>query len=366
MALGIGGAGSKLAHTLDASATIVNVSQTELSKIPCEKRVLAVVHSNTGQLRGSRKSPQIGRDAFQSVKRELLHLIPGDDVISSTGGGTGNGITASILEELYRQEDIDTNDKTNFILILPYANLESAEFVDNTTTFLQEPLSRAIDSGNTGNIFLVSNQVKFESRLTEGAYNKMLADSFKTFRTIPEKGETFELLDGHIDHEDFALFTSRPYFNHFTYFDYNPDESFESQFNDNLNPFLLKPAVPIEALFLLELPPRYDSGCFYEILQHFADNAVTPTYSVLENPRLEKPFITVSVLYSRKPTELVEDFNRISHEHTQAKIRKSLEQHVSLPTLEVNLEKEAKQAAAESGGGNDEDILNVLRRLGKI
>jgi len=366
MALGIGGAGSKLAYKLDPNATIVNVSQTELSKLPCEKRVLAVVHSNTGQLRGSRKNPQIGRDAFQSVKRELLHLIPGNEVISSTGGGTGNGITASILDELSSHDDVDTNDKTNFMLILPYASLESTEFVDNTTTFLQEPLSRAIDSGNTGNIFLFSNQVKFESRMTEGDYNQMLVDSLNVFRSVPEKGNTLTLLDGHIDYEDFSLFTSRPYFNHFTFFNYNSEESFESQLKDNLNPYLLAPSTPIEALFLLELPSGQDPRCFYEILDYFADCDVTPTYGVLENPKLEKPFITVSVLYSRKPTELVEDFNRISHEHTQAKLRKSLEQHVSLPKLEVNLEKEAKQAAVKSGSQDDDDILNVLKRLGKI
>lgn len=365
MTLGIGGAGSRLAYALDENATIVNVSQTELSKLQTPNRILAVVHSNTGQLRGSRKSPQIGRDAFQSVKREIMHIIPGNDVISSTGGGTGNGITASILEELSNHDDVDTNDKTTFILILPYAKLEAAEFVDNTTSFLQQPLSRAIDSGNTGNIFLFSNQVKFESRMTEGDYNRMLVESLDILRDIPRKGEAYKLLDGHIDYEDFSLFTSRPYFNHFTCFNYNPEERFESQLNDNLNPLLLTPAVPIEALFLLELPRGYDSTCFYEILEYFADNDVTPTYSVLENPDIDTPFVTVSLLYSRKPTELVEDFNRISRKHTQAKIRKSLEQHVSLPTLEVNLETEAKQAAAQSGAADD-DILNVLRRLGKI
>jgi len=71
------------------------------------------------------------------------------------------------------------------------------------------------------------------------------------------------------------------------------------------------------------------------------------------------------VLYSRKPDELVEDFNRISQEHAQAKVRKSLEQHVSLPRLEVNLARETKRVAKQRGTGED-DVLAVLRRIGKI
>lgn len=86
MAIGIGGAGSKLALGLDPSATIVNVSETELNKQDCPNKILAVVHNTRGQLRGSRKDPQLGRDAFLSIKRELMHLVRGNVVFSSTGG----------------------------------------------------------------------------------------------------------------------------------------------------------------------------------------------------------------------------------------------------------------------------------------
>ena len=365
MTLGIGGEGSRVACKYDPTTTIVNVSETELNKIPSENRILAVVHAANGQLRGSRKSPQIGRDAFLSVKREILHLIRGNVVFSSTGGGTGNGITASILEDLAAREDVPPYEKTLFGLILPYAKLEPAEFVTNTTSFLQGPLSQAIDSGNTGNICLFSNRLKFESRLAEEAYNQMLVDSLNVFMSVPEKSDALSLIDGHIDYEDFAHYTSKPYFNHFTYFDYDPESAFDKQFQKNLNPYLLAPDNAIEALFMLEVPPGTDASFFYDILQYFADNNVSPDYGVVENPEIEKPFITVSVLYSRKPTELVEDFNRVSHEHTQAKLRKSLKQHVALPRLEVNLENEAKKAAAESGAA-DSDILAILKRLGKL
>ena len=68
---------------------------------------------------------------------------------------------------------------------------------------------------------------------------------------------------------------------------------------------------------------------------------------------------------NRLTRELVEDFNRISHEHTQAKVRKSLEQHVPLPRLEVSLESETKQAGKQRGAA-EEEILTVLKRLGKL
>jgi hypothetical protein len=365
MTIGIGGAGSKLAIQLDPEATIVNVSETELNKLDAGSRILAVVHAAHGQLRGSRKSPQIGRDAYLSIKRELLHLIPGNLILSSTGGGTGNGITASILEELAARDDVPAGERSVFVLVLPYARLEPAEFVVNTIGFLQQPLSEAIDSGNTGNIFLVSNKVKFESRFAEAAYNKLVVDSLKLFLDIPHKGERLKLLDGHVDFEDFALYVSRPYFNHFTQFDFDPEGDFAKQLTANLNPYLLPPDNPIEALFMLEVPAQGDPTVFYGILEYFAGNDVTPVYGVVENPEIETPLLTVSLLYSRKPDELVEDFNRISQEHVQAKVRKSLEQHVSLPRLEVNMQREAKRVAKQRGTGED-DVLAVLRRIGKI
>lgn len=120
MTIGIGGAGGKLAIKLDPNATVVNVSETELEKCGAENRILAVVHAARGQMKGSRKDPGIGHDAFQSIKEELLHLTRGNTVFSSTGGGTGNGITSGILEELCNPESIHPTEKTNFGLILPY------------------------------------------------------------------------------------------------------------------------------------------------------------------------------------------------------------------------------------------------------
>ncbi len=365
MTIGIGGAGSKLAVTLDAQATVVNVSETELGKVEAGRKILAVVHAARGQLRGSRKNPRIGQDAFLSVKRELLHLMRGDLVFTSTGGGTGNGIATGLLQELAVAEDVSTADKTMFGFILPCAKLEPSEYVNNTIRFLQEPVSDAIDSGNTGNIFLFSNTLKFDSRATEAQYNRTIADSLNVFLAVPSKGAEFNLIEGHIDFEDFTLYCSRPYFNHFTCFDYDPAKSFADQLADNPNPLLLPPENPIEALFFLEIPSGQDPTSFYDILAYFVGMNVTPMYSVVENPKLKQPFITVSMLYSRKPAELVEDFNRISEAHARAKVRKSLEQYVPLPRLEVNLQDEAKQAAKQSGT-DESDILGILKRIGKL
>jgi len=365
MSLGIGGAGSKLAVRLDPNATIVNVSESELGKINGGHHILAVVHAARGQLRGSRKSPEIGHDAFLSIKRELMHLIRSDIVFCSTGGGTGNGITSGILRELAALDDVPLADKTTFALILPYAQLEPAEYVVNTVNFLQGPLSDAIDSGNTGNIFLFSNLRKFKLRLSEEAFNAEIIDSLNTFMSIPEKGEKFRLLDGHIDQEDFSLFLSKPYFNHFMSFNLDASKSFADQLQANTNALLLPPDNPIEALFLLEVPEGYDYTVFYDILEHFAPASVLPVYSVVENPWCEQPLITIATLYSRKPDELVTDFNRHSEAHARARVRKSLEQQVVLPKLQVNLEDEAKLAAKQSGA-TENDVLAILRRLGKL
>ncbi len=365
MAIGIGGAGGKLAYLLDSQCTIVNVSDTEMRKLPVESRILATVHSVRGQMRGSRKDPRIGRDAFLSIREELLHRVQGELVFCSTGGGTGNGIAAGLLQELSERDSIAPSDKTMFALILPFARLEPAEYVNNTIEFLQGPLSEAIDSGNTGNIYLFSNRLKFQSRISEADYNRALLATLNDYQSIPRKGEQLELLDGHIDHEDFALYNSKPYFNHFTSFTFSHEESFEKQLRSNHNPYLLPPDSPIEALFLLEVPEGADISAFYDILEYYAEQTVTPVFGVVRNPELDQSRITVSTLYSRKPMELVEDFNRVSHQHTQAKVRKSLEQHVPLPKLQVNLEKEAKKEARQRGTA-DEDILKVLRRLGKI
>jgi hypothetical protein len=365
MIIGIGGAGSKIASKLDGQATIVNVSDTELRKIATAgQRIQAVVHAQHGQFRGSRKNPSIGHDAYLSVRRELEELARGAVVFSSTGGGTGNGITSGLLQDLARRESIPEAEKTAFALILPYAPLEPAEFVRNTIDFLRGPLSEAIDSGNTGNIFLFSNRLKFESRLAEDAYNEQIVASLRVLLAIPGKNDTLKLLDGHIDPEDFGLYMARPYFNHFTYLEYDPEEPFDKQLENNLNPLLLSPETPIEALFLVEVPEGGDPTVFYSILQHFNDMNVSPVYSVVENPERQRPFVTVSLLYSRKPAELLADFNKRNEQHAQVKVRKSLEQYVDLPRLDVNLEREAKRAARQRG--TDDDILQVLKRIGKL
>lgn len=365
MTIGIGGAGSKIAFRQDPEAIIVNVSETELSKLPAKQRILAVLHSTVGQLRGSGKNPHIGRDAYLSVKPEILRHCRGNIIVSSTGGGTGHGITACILEQIAHEEKLALGERTMFLFVLPYANMEPSEFVVNTTDFLQGPVTEAIDSGNTGNILLYSNKAKFEAKMAEEEFNTTLAENFNTFLAIPDKNDANRLLDGHIDHEDFMVYTAKPYFNYFTYFTFDPEQDFGKQLEANANVLLLPPENPIEAMFLLEMPPGESPTPFYDILEYFVPGNVTPIYSVIENPRLKKPFVTVSMLYSRKPAELVEDFNQISHEHTKAKVRKSLEQHVTLARLEVNLESEAKRVAKQRGT-SENDILAVLRRLGKL
>ena len=113
MTIGIGGAGSKIAAKLDNQAILINVSETEMSKVEGgSRRILPTMFAAKGQLRGSRKNPQIGLDAYHSVQRELQELIRGNFVFCSTGGGTGNGITSGILNDLASQEDVSLTDKT--------------------------------------------------------------------------------------------------------------------------------------------------------------------------------------------------------------------------------------------------------------
>ena len=365
MTIGIGGAGSKLAMKLDSGATLVNVSQGEMDKLLPEKKILAVNHAAQGQLRGSRKDPSIGLSAFQSIRAELLPLIRGNIVFSSTGGGTGTGISTGLLQAVAEGNAPELADRTTFVFVLPHAEMEAGEYVKNTTEFLQGALSEAVDSGNSGNIILMSNRVKFESRLPEDEFNDMLIDSLKTFLAIPGKNDELKLLDGHIDWEDFNLFKSKPYFNHFTAFDFNPDVEFEKQLDKHLNPLLLAAENPIEAMFLLEVPEGGDPRSFYDILDYFQKMEATPVYSVVENPAIKKPFVTVSMLYSRKPAELVEDFNRITVAHAKTKVRKTLDQYVTLQKLHVNMESEVKKVAKQKGSP-DGDILTVLRRIGKL
>ena len=365
MAIGIGGAGGKVAAKFDKDAVLVNVSATELNKVEGgSQRIIAPVHAASGQFRGSRKNPEIGQDAYYTIRRELHELIRSRMVFSSTGGGTGNGIVTGILQDITAVDQIALADKTFFCLILPYKELESAEFVKNSIDFMTGPLQKAIDSGNTGNVVLFSNELKFVEKIAEDKYNQMIVDSLKVFMSIPDKNDSLKLRDGHIDHEDFAAYISKPFFNHFSYFTYDPSESFEKQLKANNNPLLVEPESAIEALFLLEIPEGGDPTIFYDIVQYFVSKKVSPIYSVVENPSLTEPFITVSRLYSRKPLELIDDFNRINEAHVQAKVEKTFEQHVVLQNLEVNMENEAKRGARQKGVG--EDVLATLKRLGKL
>ncbi|MBR0459139.1 MAG: hypothetical protein IJJ26_07865 [Victivallales bacterium] len=392
MTIGIGGAGSKLAAKLDSQAILVNVSESELNKVPGGKeRILATVRSERGQFRGSRKDPQIGHDAYQSVRRDLLGKIRGEKVFSSTGGGTGNGITTGLLEDISEQNDIDKSNKTFFAFVLPYEQLESSEYVDNTIAFLSGPLAKAIDKGNTGNIVLFSNKVKFEQRLSEDEFNNMLIESLKEFLDIPNKNEIHRLLDGHTDYEDFNEWLAKPYFNHFTSFDYEYKPSkyeidedlkgeerekaiekrnakaasdFGKQLEEHHNPLLLEPETAIEAMFLLEVPKDGDATLMYNIVSYFSTLNLRAVGSVVENPDLVKPHVTVSILYSGKPAEQLESFKKNSEEIHQERVRKTIDQNVELTPLKVNLEDEAKRVIRQRGV--KEDILETLKRIGKL
>ncbi|MBO7535378.1 MAG: hypothetical protein J6T46_15405 [Victivallales bacterium] len=371
--IGIGGAGGKLAAKMDAEhAILVNVSETELEKVSGGgEHIVAPVQSTAGQFRGSRKDPLIGHDAYNTIRRRMQDIISGSIIFSSTGGGTGNGITTGILEDIIARDEslessngIPINEKTMFALVLPDYEQES-NYVENSIDFMSNPVANAIDKGSTGNIMLFSNKLKFDDQIGEDAYNQMIVDSLNVFMAIPEKNTNLKLLELHIDHEDFTAYISKPYFNHFCYFDYDPSKDFGTQLSANWNKLLLPPEEPIEAMFLLEVPSGMDHTIFYKILPYFEKKKVTPFYSVVENPSLQRPFITVSLLYSRKPLELIDEFNKVNQEVKDAKVSKSLDQHVVLQKLDVDMKNEAKRASKEKGL-NAEEVLTALKRINKL
>ena len=371
--IGIGGAGGKLAAKMDAEhAILVNVSETELEKVSGGgEHIVAPVQSTAGQFRGSRKDPLIGHDAYNTMRRRMQDIISGSIIFSSTGGGTGNGITTGILEDIIARDEslessngIPINEKTMFALVLPDYEQES-NYVENSIDFMSNPVANAIDKGSTGNIMLFSNKLKFDDQIGEDAYNQMIVDSLNVFMAIPEKNTNLKLLELHIDHEDFAAYISKPYFNHFCYFDYDSSKDFGTQLLANWNKLLLPPEEPIEAMFLLEVPSGMDHTIFYKILPYFEKKKVTPFYSVVENPSLQRPFITVSLLYSRKPLELIDEFNKVNQEVKDAKVNKSLDQHVVLQKLDVDMKNEAKRASKEKGL-NAEEVLTALKRINKL
>lgn len=362
--IGIGGAGSKIAVKLDPQCAAINISEIELSKIPTSgEKIQASLRDGSGVFQGARMDPAIGLEAYGSVSRQLSNLVRGAMVIAATGGGTGNGIATGILRDLAaRQGQIPVEEKTIFALVLPYGKMEPDEFVSNTSSFLNGPVAEAIDSGNTGNIFMFSNRVKFEKQLAEDKYNQMMVSSLQEFFAIPEKNAQLKLLEEHIDQADFALYLSKPYFNHFTAFNFNPENDFGKQLAAHWNPLLLEPEQPIEALFLLEVPAGNDGTCFYSILKYFNDQEVKPLYSVVENPALKAPRVSVSLLYSRKPAEEVQDFNREAEKHAQTKVRRTIDQFVEPEQLQVNLATEADKV--KSSG--EDDIIKMLKRINKL
>ncbi|MEI6891215.1 MAG: hypothetical protein V5783_03500 [Pontiella sp.] len=365
MAIGIGGAGGKLASLMDSdSATIINVSKSELDKTDAKNKIMAVAHSTRGRFQGAGKNPEVGKTAYISISDEVYELIKGQVLFTSTGGGTGNGISSVILEHIAERSEVSLSDKTVFCFVLPYAERESAEYVENTIAFLKGPVSKAIDSGNTGNIMLFSNKLKFEGRIAEHDYNTMTVTSLNNFFAIPQKSDEMELLDGHIDREDFRVYLSKPYFNHFSQFEYTPDRPFEELLEENINSLLLPPEQPIEAMFLLEVPNREMTPYFYNLLDYFSDDDVKPTYGVVLNPDLKEPLLSMSLLYSRKPKELVEDFSQMAEKMTKNKLKKTINQFVKLEEHRLNVEDEVRKIEKEQDSTGS--VLDVLSRLKKL
>ena len=363
MIIGIGGAGSKITSKLqEENSCIINVSKSELDKIEVKKKILAFVHTENGLLDGAKKNQEIGKIAFQTIKKDLLKISKGSLIISSTGGGSGSGIVSSLLDELNNNENILDSEKIRFLFILPYANLEAQEYIDNTIKLLEDKLFPNIENGNIGNVYLFSNNFKFIKKISEIQYNHMITEAMKKFNEIPQKGERLELLEGHIDKEDFQAFQTKSFFNYFTYFYYDPTIDFKVQLEKNKNPFLLNPSTPIEALFLLEIPENIEVTIFYNILLYFSELGVNPTYSVVRNPELQKPFITVSLLYSSKPQTLIENFKETSDQLIKNKVNKVLNQDKEYQKLNTKLETDN----FKKYDGDENEVLKVLKRIGKI
>ena len=113
MTVGIGGAGCKIAAKLDEDAVLVNVSETELNKVPGGgRRILAGLRAGRGQFKGSRKDREIGLDAYLSVKRELLETDQGKYGVQLNRRRYRKRITSGILQDLTKEENIATEDKT--------------------------------------------------------------------------------------------------------------------------------------------------------------------------------------------------------------------------------------------------------------
>ena len=331
--IGIGGAGGKIAAKMDSeNAILVNVSQTELDKVVGGgERIVAPIQSIAGQFRGITKG----------ILEDIVELD------EHAEGGHG----------------LPIQDKTMFCLLLP-DDSETREYVENSIDFLSDTLAGVIDKGCTGNIMLFSNKLKFADKIGEDAYNQMIVDSLNVFMAIPQKNETMKLLELHIDQEDFAAYIAKPYFNHFCYFDYDRTKDLGVQIKANANSLLLPPEEAIEVMFLLEVPPGQDHTMFYDIMQYYSKLKSPPVYSVVENPALQRPFLTLSMLYSRKPIEVLEEYNQKNVDNKDAIVQRSINQYVNLQKVAVDMDDEAKRAGAEKGINSE--VLNSLRRIGKL
>ncbi len=219
---------------------------------------------------------------------------------------------------------------------------------------------------------LFSNKTKIEKRLPENDFNRLIINSILEFLAIPKKGEMYKPLDGHIDYEDFKVFKSKPYFNHFFSFNYTPDRTLADIFEENYNELLLLPEKPIEAMFLMEVPEESQANLFYNIMDYFADDEVIPIYSVVHNPEIFEPRVTMSLLYSRKPKELVDDFRKMADKLTRRKLKKSIEQFVKLESKDLDIKAEVRKITTENPeennqnenqDNNGDEVLDILKRL---
>ena len=362
MYIGFGGAGSKLAVNLSEDSIIVNVSQEELDKVVSKNKILAFTSSKKGQLGGSRKNPHIGREAFESISQNLLEIIPGKTIISSSGGGSGSGLTSkvlSILTELGTPKKDE--DKSSFVIILPDSEYEAYEYVDNSKVFLEEYLFPAVSSGNTGNIFLLSNEYKFEKKLGEKSYNEMIVKSFKNFYAIPSKSSKLETIEGHIDYEDFNQFCSKSFYNYFTSFSFSFDSDFEKELKKNINPLMVYPQEKwVEVLFLLEIPKGVQETFYYEILDYFNKIRISPVYSIVSNPSLKKPLITLSLLHLNNP---VKEHAKLE-ESSKKKIKEKVENSMGQKSLEKSVgESKIEEEIAKKSGWSKEEVLKIIKRV---
>ena len=264
--IGLGGAGSKLVSNFSKRSIAVNVSNKELEKVDVEKKILAFASSAKGQLGGSRKNPEIGKRAFDGIQEELLAVTSGNTIISSSGGGSGSGICSKLLDQIASKKSVAEEEKVSFIVILPSVR-EAQEYTENSIIFLKNHLFPALKSANTGNVFLLSNDWKFQQQISESQYNETIKESLNNFYAIVDKSDHLPTIEGHIDREDFFHFSRKSFYNHFTCFEIDIDKDFAKQLEGHYNPLMFIPSKKedwmIEVLFLLELPEGVKESVHY-------------------------------------------------------------------------------------------------------